>query len=156
MIFNKFRNVLSYSNQDDSGCDDPSRHSGTSISYYLTRPNHFSVRLRPFVIHSFFSWRSGGVLYATLASLSPGLLLSGIRWSTVDQLLERTGYSATLIPKILFTELDNKDNGWNELPRGDSILPWYVSWHRQSFRFYRQILAMILRGGFREIGWLFK
>jgi hypothetical protein len=52
----------------------------------------------------------GGFLYATLASLSLGLLLSAIRWATVDwffHLVCRIGRSP--LPQIAFAELDNKD-----------------------------------------------
>jgi hypothetical protein len=51
-----------------------------------------------------------GFLYSTLASLSLGLLLSGLRWATVDQFLERECWIfGEALPKIDFKELDNKD-----------------------------------------------
>ena len=46
----------------------------------------------------------------TLALLSLGLLLSGLRWATVDQFLERECWIfGEALPRIDFKELDNKD-----------------------------------------------
>jgi hypothetical protein len=52
----------------------------------------------------------GGFLYSTLASLSLGLLLSGLRWATVDQVLAREFWIfGEALPNIDFRELDNKE-----------------------------------------------
>ena len=47
----------------------------------------------------------GGFLYATLASLALGLLVSAVRWLIVDRLL----HSVSDLPEIDFEKLKNKD-----------------------------------------------
>lgn len=47
----------------------------------------------------------GGFLYASLASLALGLLISAVRWLVVDWFLSRV----TTLPEIDFSKLNNKE-----------------------------------------------
>jgi hypothetical protein len=83
----------------------------------------------------------GGFLYATLASLSLGLLLSGIRWATVDQFLKREHWIlCNPLPKIAFDELDDKD----KLTAFLSV----VENHYRYYQYYSNTLVAVELGGF--------
>jgi hypothetical protein len=82
----------------------------------------------------------GGFLYATLASLSLGLLLSGIRWATVDQFLEREFWIfGEPLPEIAFTELDSKDKF--------AAFLGVVENHYRYYQYYSNSLVAVELGG---------
>jgi hypothetical protein len=82
----------------------------------------------------------GGFLYATLASLSLGLLLSGIRWATVDQFLEQEYLLGTgPLPTIDFTELNKKDTF--------AAFSGIVENHYRYYQYYSNSLVAVELGG---------
>ncbi len=82
----------------------------------------------------------GGFLYSTLASLSLGLLLSGLRWATVDQILEREFWIfGEALPKIDFKELDNKDKL--------AAFLGVVENHYRYYQYYSNSLVAVELGG---------
>jgi hypothetical protein len=82
----------------------------------------------------------GGFLYSTLASLSLGLLLSGLRWATVDQFLEREWWLfGKPLPKIDFNELDKKDKL--------AAFLGVVENHYRYYQYYSNSLVAVELGG---------
>jgi hypothetical protein len=82
----------------------------------------------------------GGFLYTTFASLSLGLLLSGLRWATVDQVLEREFWIVgKALPKIDFKGLDNKD----------TLVAFFgiVENHYRYYQYYSNSLVAVELGG---------
>jgi hypothetical protein len=82
----------------------------------------------------------GGFLYSTLASLSLGLLLSGLRWATVDQFLEREyRVFGEPLPEIDFKELDQKDKL--------AAFLGVVENHYRYYQYYSNSLVAVELGG---------
>jgi hypothetical protein len=82
----------------------------------------------------------GGFLYATLASLSLGLILSGVRWATVDQILEREFWLfGKQLPSIDFKQLDNKD----KLAAFLAV----IENHYRYYQYYSNSLVAVVIGG---------
>lgn len=75
----------------------------------------------------------GGFLYATLASLAIGLLISAVRWLIIDRIHSLTGVSE---PDITFTNLKDKDRYAAFLGAVDN--------HYRYYQYYANTLVAIL------------
>ncbi|MFO0905826.1 MAG: hypothetical protein U0939_22650 [Pirellulales bacterium] len=73
----------------------------------------------------------GGFLFATLASIALGLLLSTIRWAVLDSVHRHTGLAA---PKLNFGKLQSHSDAWDRL----------VQYHYRYYQFYGNSLVTLV------------